>query len=197
VNKLALPLVAVVLLQGCAIVKSHMIRDDWAKEDNKKVRRLAVVVRPLGETGDKAGALFARVARRYVNMKRDFLVKQELVQKDPVKLEAVCGGDLHIEGVLMLDLTLAPKGQGFEAEVSGKLARCGDGVQDWTAEAAGSFPSKDEHLLEVTQNYVRELGPEVEPFVAPAMNLLRPALDTLPQPVLSDEDQSEKMGMED
>ncbi len=196
-NRLSLALALFAVLEGCAVVKSSMVHSDWSREDNKKVRRLAVVVRPMGETSDKAGPLLARVARRYVNMKRDFLVKQELVQKEPVKLEAVCGGDLHIEGVLMLDVTLVQKGEGFESSVSGKLARCGDGQQDWAAEAGSSFPSKDERLTEVTQSYVRELGPEVEPFVSPAMNLLRPTLDTLPQPVLNDEDVSEKMSLED
>ncbi|MCA2976792.1 MAG: MXAN_6521/LA_1396 family lipoprotein, partial [Myxococcaceae bacterium] len=67
----------------------------------------------------------------------------------------------------------------------------------WTARAAGSFSSADERLVEVTKTYVGELGAEVEPYVAPAMNVLRPVLDTLPQPLLSDADQDEKVGLVD
>lgn len=191
-----LPLV-LALSTGCSVVKSHMVVDDWAKQDQKQVRRLAVVVQPLPDGQEKVGALFARIARRYVNMKRDFLVKKEVVQAAPVAAETACGGDDHIEGLLRLAVTLVKKGDGFESALVASLDRCGDGRKDWTAEAGSSFPSKDPLLVEITQVYVRELGAEVEAYVAPAMNLLRPALDTLPQPVLTDDDVTEKMGLDD
>ena len=51
-------------------------------------------------------------------------------------------------------------------------------------------------LVEVTQVYVQELGPEVERYVPPALNALRPLLDTLPQPVLTDADVDEKLTLD-
>ena len=185
-----------VVLAGCSVVKHALVRDDWAKDDAGRVKRLAVVVQPLPDGQAKAGELFARVARRYVNQKREFLVKKEVFEAAPVPLEALCGGDDAIEGVLQLGITLVRQGQGFEATLEGTLKRCPDGREDWKVSAAGSFPSADEHLREVTGVYVRELGPAVEPYVAPAMNLLRPVLDTLPNPHLTDADQEEKMGLD-
>ena len=44
--------------------------------------------------------------------------------------------------------------------------------------------------------YVREIGPDVEPMVAPVMNLMRPALDTLPQPLLTEDDVNEKLSLD-
>jgi probable lipoprotein (TIGR04455 family) len=189
--------VALGVLSGCSIVKRYTVRDDWATVDRSKVKRLVVVVQPLPDGQDKAGELFARIARRYVNMKRDFLVKQERFAATMPELATLCGGDDAIEGVLRLTPAMTRKDSGFEIELKAALLRCGDGREAWTAEAGGSFPSKDERLVEVTKTYVGELGGEVEPYVAPAMNVLRPVLDTLPQPLLSEQDQDEKIGLVD
>lgn len=189
--------VVLALVGGCSIVKRYAVRDDWATVDRMKVKRLVVVVQPLPDGQQQVGALFARVARRYVNMKRDFLVKQEVASAVMPELPALCGGEEAIEGVLKLTPALTRRDSGFEVEVKGALLRCGDGREAWTAEAGGSFPSKDERLIEVTKTYVGELGSEVEPYVAPAMNVLRPLLDTLPQPLLTEQDQDEKIGLVD
>jgi probable lipoprotein (TIGR04455 family) len=193
----SLLLVVLGVSSGCSIVKRYAVVDDWATVDRSKVKRLSVVVQPLPDGNEKVGELFARIARRYVNMKRDFLVKQEKFAAVAPELSALCGGDDAIEGVLWLTPTLTKKGVGYEIEVKAALKRCGDGRASWTAEAAGSFPSKDELLLELTKTYASELGTEVESYVAPAMNVLRPVLDTLPQPLLSELDQDEKIGLVD
>jgi probable lipoprotein (TIGR04455 family) len=181
---------------GCSVVKSHQAREDWPHEDHRRVKRLAVVVHPLPAGSAKAGETFARIARRYVNMKREFLVKQEVVQADAPKPESLCGTDERIEGLLLLDVRMQPRGGGFEVDLLASLARCPDLRPAWTARAAGSFPSMDPGLREVTAVYVRELGPEAERFVAPAMNVLRPTLDTLPQPELDEDDKNEKMSLD-
>lgn len=181
---------------SCSIVKAARIRDDWAQGDRQAVRRLAVVVQPLPDGSQKAGEAFARIARRYVNQKRDFLVKQEVVQAEAPKLAELCGGEDAVEGVLFLKPAFKPEGSGFEAELSGALARCPDGREAWTGQAAGSFPSKDPGLVEVTAIYVQEFGAEVERYVPPALNLLRPLLDTLPQPVLTEADVDEKLTLD-
>ena len=45
--------------------------------------------------------------------------------------------------------------------------------------------------------YAREFGPEVERFVPAAFNLLRPTLDTLPNPVLTQAEEDEKPGVDE
>ena len=188
--------VLLVGLCSCSIVKAARVRDDWAQADQKAVKRLALVVQPLPEGNQKAGEAFARIARRYVNQKRDFLVKKEVVQATAPPLSELCGGEDAIEGVLFLTPAFKAAGSGFEAELGGKLARCGDGREAWTGLAAGSFPSKDQGLVEVTSIYVQEFGAEVERFIPPALNLLRPLLDTLPQPILTEADVDEKLTLD-
>ena len=187
---------SLVALCACSVLKASSLRPDWPQEDQRTVKRLAVVVEPLPDGNPKAAEMIARVARRYVNLKRDFLVKREVFADKAASLAQVCGGDDAIEGALILHITMLKRGEGYESELTGSLQRCSDGREAWSAKAGGSFPSKDERLTEVTQVYVRELGPEVEPYVAPAMNLLRPALDTLPQPVLTEDDVNEKLSLD-
>ena len=189
-------LCVMVVLPACSVVKASTLRPDWAQEDQRLVKRLAVVVEPLPDGNPKAAELVARIARRYVNLKRDFLVKREVFADKAIALAEVCGGDDAIEGMLVLHVTLTKRGEGYESELTGALQRCSDGREAWSVNAAGSFASKDERLTEVTQVYVREVGVEVEPYVAPVMNLLRPALDTLPQPVLTEDDVNEKLSLD-
>ncbi len=185
-----------VLASSCSIVKSAQVRDDWKQGDANSVKRLAVVVQPLPDSQAKAGEAWARIARRYVNQKRDFLVKKELAQVEAVQLADVCGGEDAIEGVLFLKPTVKAQGEGFEIEVAGALARCSDGREAWSGTAAGSFPAKDPLLVEVTNIYAQEFGEEVSRYVPPALNVLRPLLDTLPQPVLTDSDVDEKLTLD-
>ncbi len=183
-------------LGGCSIVRSSRVHPNWAQGDQQTVRRLAVIVAPLPNRDQKAGELFARIARRYVNMKRDFIVKQERFQHEAPVTSMACGGEDNIEGVLLIQPQLTKHPTGFEIDLVGRLLRCPDGQEDWSAEAGGSFASVDEGLVEVTGVYVREIGPEVAPYVAPALNVLRPLLDTLPQPILTEDDVNEKLSVE-
>ncbi len=182
--------VALVVLSGCSIVKHTQVRPDWKQTDAQKVKRLVVVVQPLPDGQQKAGDAFARIARRYVNLKRKFIVKDEKISSSAPELKDLCVEG--VDGVLWLKPKLVAKGSGFEAELGASLVRCSDGQTSWSAESAGSFESKDDKLIEVTANYVREYGAEVEKYVPVAMNLLRPTLDTLPDPELTDADLEEK-----
>ena len=189
------PAILLVTLSGCSVVKMSRVRDDWPTAFADKVKRLTVVVQPPPDGQQKAGEAWTRIVRRYVNMKRNFLVRAELVSTEPVTLAAVCVEGT--EGMLWLKPVVTPKGDGFEASVEAKLLRCGDGVELWAGEAGGSFPVKDDKLIEVTAMYGKEYAPEVERYIPLAMNLLRPLLDTLPNPVLTKEEEDEKVTVDE
>ncbi len=182
---------ALLLSTGCSVVKMHRVRPDYAQADQTQTKRLVVVTQPLPDGQQKAGELFSLVARRYVNQKRDFIVKDHRAQAEPVDVKGVCGEGL--EGVLWLKPAVQKKGDGVEGEVDAQLLRCRDGEEVWAAKVGGSFESADGRLKEVTSQYVAELGGEVQPYVAPAFHLLRPMLDTLPQPKLNEQDVDEKI----
>lgn len=192
-NRLALVL-GLVLLAGCATVKSSRVRPDYEAVDKTQVKRLVVVTQPLPDGKKEVGELWSLVARRYVNQNRDFIAKANVAldgNPEDTSFKGLCVENL--EGILWLSPDVKRTGNGVEAAVKAQLLRCRDGQEVWGAEAAGSWPSEDDRYKELTVQYTSELGPEVSPYVAPTFRLLSATLDTLPRPQLNDEDVTEKI----
>ena len=187
-------LVGALALSGCSTVKSSRVREDYDAVDRSRVKRLVVVTQPLPEGKQHVGDLWSLLARRYVNQKRDFLVRTESAlsgePQDP-KFRALCTEGA--EGVLWLRPDVKQQGAGVEAGVKAQLLRCSDGEEVWGAEAGSSYDSVDDKFKELTTQYTEELGAEVTPYVAPSFQVLKAALDTLPNPVLSEADVDEKI----
>jgi probable lipoprotein (TIGR04455 family) len=192
-NRLVLVL-GLALLAGCSTVKSSRIRPDYESVDKFQVKRLVVVTWPLPDGKPEVGELWSLLARRYVNQNRDFIAKSNVAlaeNPEGTSFKGLCVEG--IEGVLWLSPDMKRTGKGVEAAVKAQLQRCSDGQEIWAAEAAGSWPSEDDRYRELTAQYTSELGPEVEPYVAPTFRLLSPTLDTLPRPTLSEADIEEKI----
>ncbi|MBK7859403.1 MAG: MXAN_6521/LA_1396 family lipoprotein [Archangiaceae bacterium] len=186
---------SLVVASSCSVVKMSRVADDWETGEKNKLKRVVVLVQPLPDGNEKVGAMFARVARRYVHMKRNFLVKADVARAAAQDRGTDCVEGF--DGILWLEPQVKTVGEGVEANVKGTLLRCSDGREVWAAEAGGSFHAYDEGLKEVAANYGRENGAEVERYVPAAMNVLRPLLDTLPQPELNDADVEEKMTLDE
>lgn len=183
------------LASSCSTVKTVRLRDDFEQVDKHRIKRLLVVVQPLVDESEKVSQFVALMVRRYVNLKRDFLVTSQGVSPKGFDTISLCNES--VDGVLRVESTFAVDGDGMESSAILDLRRCHDGETVWHAEAAGSFPQRDDGLSEVTATYASQFGDEVRPFVAPVFHVLRPALDTLPQPALSDEEVTEKMGLDE
>jgi probable lipoprotein (TIGR04455 family) len=187
----SLGLLLATALGGCSTVKMHRVRPDYDQVDKTRTKRLVLITQPLPDGKSAVGELFSLVARRYVNQKRNFLVKHQLAQAEPPQRSSVCTEGL--EGLLWLSPTLTRQATRIMAALSARLLRCSDGQEVWAAEASGWFDSNEPRLSQVTADYSAELGAEVAPYVAPAFNLLRPMLDTLPDPVLTELEVDEKI----
>lgn len=192
-KRLALML-GLAVLTACATVKNSFTRPDYEQVDKERVKRLVVVTQPLPDGKQALGELWSLIARQYVNQNRDFLVKQNLTQAEPAtpaSLKALCIEG--IEGVLLLDPQVKLNKDDVDVAVRARLMRCADSEDVWSAEAAGSWGSRDEKFRERAAQYVQQLGPEVEPYVVPSYKLLQATLDTLPNPKLNDQDVDEKI----
>ena len=176
------------------MVRKSRVSTDWESIYKGQLKRITVLVQPLPESNQNVGAMFARVARRYVHMKRNFLVKSDSA-KSTADWKAECGEG--IDGVLLLRPLVESSEKSVTARTEGSLLKCGDGSEAWSGEVAGKVVSEDEGLKEVAANYGRENGPEVVKYVPAAMHLLRPLLDTLPQPELNDADVDEKLTLDE
>lgn len=202
--KRAIVPLALLLLPACAsTLKSSRVSPDYEQADKARLKRLRVLTAPVPAGVDpQLGELWSRVARRYVNQKRNFIAKAHgalPTRPDAATLRAQCEDGEGLEGLLWLEPTQvtrvgkAPE-QGVEAAVHAQLLRCTDLREVWAADAAGSFPSEDAQLKESAALWTQGLEPSVEPYAAPAFRLLRPLLDSLPEPTppSSDEETIEK-----
>ena len=104
-------------LAGCSVVRMNRVRDDWPTAYAEKVKRLTVVVQPPPAGQQRAGEAWSRIVRRYVNMKRNFLVRAELVRAALVELAEVCVDGT--EGMLWLKPVLTPRGDFATFESNG------------------------------------------------------------------------------
>ncbi|MBK6689340.1 MAG: MXAN_6521/LA_1396 family lipoprotein [Deltaproteobacteria bacterium] len=168
---------------ACGVVRHSETRADYQSADRTQTVRIGVHVHPLPDGRQDVGELWATIAQRYTNHHRDFIAKEAVAT---ATVTPACHDDL--EGLLVITPSVRAVGDGFEVEASARLTRCRDGETVWTAQGGGSFPSRDETVLEVTRRYGEELGPSVEPYVAPSFHVLRALLDTLPEPQLPSED---------
>ncbi|MFY0581518.1 MXAN_6521/LA_1396 family lipoprotein [Cystobacter fuscus] len=85
------------------------------------------------------------------------------------------------------------RGQGRGGRGEGPVGALLGWGEIWAAEAAGSWNSEDKRYAALTEQYAGELGAEAGPYVAPSFRLLSATLDTLPNPLLNDEDTNEKI----
>jgi probable lipoprotein (TIGR04455 family) len=187
-------MLSLAVLTACATVKNSFTRPDYEQVDKERVKRLAVVTQPLPDGKQAVGELWSLIARQYVNQNRDFLVKSNLALPEPAtpgSLKALCVEG--IEGVLLLDPQVKLNKDDVDVAVRARLMRCADSEDVWSAEAAGSWGSRDEKFRERAAQYAQQLAPEVEPYVVPTYKLLQATLDTLPNPKLNDQDVDEKI----
>jgi len=182
----------VVLSAGCSVVKMSRVSPDWEGTDRHRVKRLLVLTAPYPAGDEKVAQMWSALAARHVDLKRNFIILEKSAEDEAGSPTSLCEGN-PFDGVLWLQPEAKQNGAGAEVSVQGRLFRCADGAEMWAVDAAGSWPSQQAKLKETTSQYVQEFGPSVEPYVAPSYQLLQAALDTLPDPVLTEDEQVEKI----
>lgn len=194
--KRALCMLGLVGAAGCATVQASHVSPGYAASDKQKVKRLLVVTSPFPGGREDVAKMWSAFTRKYVNLHRNFLVKAEkaLATAD-LAPKSLCGEGL--EGVLWLKPTaMKQAAKSVHAGVEASLVRCSDGGEVWGAKAAGGWPTEDANLSGDIQEYVGSLGSDVGSYYPSTFYLLRAALDTLPDPALTDEETNEKIELE-
>jgi len=193
-SRALLAFAALSLASGCVIRQSRL-RPDYDTVDKQRTKRLAVVTQPLPEGVQALGEMWSLIARRQVNLKRQFIAKETAAVVEPFEPRSRCKEG--IEGVLWLKPKVKRDGKDLLAEVKATLFRCTDGAVVWEAEGGGRWPQQDNDVKDVTAAYVKELGPEVESYAGPTFNLIKALVDAMPDPVLNEQDTDEKIELGD
>jgi probable lipoprotein (TIGR04455 family) len=185
---------------GCATVKNNWTEPDYDSTDRTQVKRLVVLTSPFPDGSKEVASLFDHIAQDYVNLHRNFLAKATAYGPAPEGAfapAALCSSmqEDQIEGVLWLAPTARRDGGDVAETVDAKLLRCSDQKTIWSAQAKGTWSSEDSTIKEQVQLYQSQIDPSVGPYVAPTFRLLKAALDTLPDPTLTDADKDEKIAL--
>lgn len=171
------------LLGGCSVVQHSAVRPDYDAADKTQTVRLIALAVPSPNGDASRGQLVAKIAQRYANHHRDFVVTT--ASTAAALPEDRCEDDRH--GVLVLAATYHD-GDEIGLALEAKLVRCRDGEEVWSAGGSGAWPREDPQISQVVAQYREEIGEDVVPYVPATFHLLRALLDTLPYPQLVDED---------
>ena len=102
-----------------------------------------------------------------------------------------------LDGVLILRLRVVSRDdEEVDLGLTARLVRARDGVEVWRADASDDFESADEDLEKLTATYRGRYGDTADAFVAPLFLLFRDAFESLPSPMLDEEDVLEKIELE-
>ncbi len=173
----------IALLSACSIVRHSHVRPDYDAADKQQTVRLIALAVPTPGDADR-GRLVAKIAQRYTNHHRDFVVTT--ASTAATLPEDRC--DDEMQGVLTLAATYEDAGDEVGISVEAKLVRCRDGEEVWAAGGSGAWPREDPQISQVIAQYESEIGEDVVPYVPATFHLLRALLDTLPYPELVDDD---------
>lgn len=182
----AISLAVATLTSACGASVKSWVREDYAAQDQSQVKHLALQVRGLPAEQQR---LWYLMARRYINQHRNFILRPAELAHEAT-LGVACAGQ---EGVLGLDVAQALKGSDVALQVQGRIQRCRDGQEVWTGSVQGAWSSDEATVAELKAHYVKELGEAIAPFVAPAFLAIKALVATLPQPVITGDDEMEKI----
>ena len=92
-NRLLLVL-SLAALTGCgSVVRATSLRPDYDQTDKTQTTRLVLIVQPHPGGNAKGAELWARMARRYVHLKRQYIIKAHTTSEQPPSAfvaQAVC-----------------------------------------------------------------------------------------------------------
>ena len=179
---------------GCA-VRSVYVTPGFDLKDKNEVKRLAVGATPIPGQPARAAELLARMALRHVNQHKDYIAVDDQVLKAASGWKALCGDEIH--GVVRVMVArLKSRGGDLTVDMTADLQRCDSGALVWKVEIDDTNEQNNEDLKELASVYRREFGQVADALAAPFFVLLKQAFDSLPSPVLTDEETMEKIELE-
>ena len=179
------------LFLACTSVRHWFLVEGYTKNPGLMIKRIVIISDVSPQNRELTGLLNA-MTRDVIKTNRNYLVYGLLSTEDDV-VEA-CNVR---EGVLKMRVNKADAaGERVEIEMTGELRRCSDHSLVWSASARSSGKSRNRALENLIRSYVEEYGKQAEIFAAPAFNVIEDIVETMPNPVLTEEELIEKVELE-
>jgi probable lipoprotein (TIGR04455 family) len=208
--KILYSLLGLVLLQfGCSVAQQTYIHPHFTTHDRQQTVRVVLYVKQEAahdqsqtkfhlqkpSLSPKVLAMWALMAQKYLNDKRDYFITQRFVIKDlkeiqcqaPVQGYWMISGRYHQED--------GPQ-TAVQLKLDIRLKRC-DHIQVWAGKVAGEWPAKDDVLVDLRKDYIQTFGSEVTDFAVASFYALQQVLRLTPRPKLNEANTEAKIMWED
>ena len=181
---------------ACSAVESTYVRAGYDAKTPGAVKRIAIVAWAVPDH-PKLGEVLSLVTTDRVQLKMQYLIyRTTLLDAEWRTACGPLGGEREgeLEGVLTVQaIDVKPAGDEIELRLVAELYRCADGELLWRAEGFEGTESKDDDLAKLIESYQTRLGEAAGRYAAPAFLILRDILETMPDPVLTDDEVMEKI----
>lgn len=188
-NRLFLLIILAVGSNACSAVRSVYEQPGYTVQGPNPIKRIGITAWAPADANGLADTL-AAVATDLVKLRKNYLVYS--THAGSRAFTELCAD--KVEGVLVArTLAVNRDGEVVHLDMALELYRCTDGALVWRADGENSVASNDANLTSLTSNYANSVGDAAKTFAAPAFSLLQDLIAELPDPVLTDEDISEKI----
>jgi probable lipoprotein (TIGR04455 family) len=176
---------------ACTSIHRRFILEGYTKNPGEMIKRIVIISEPSPQNKDLAG-LISAMTRDLIKTNRNYLVYGTVSTEREVA-EACKTRD----GVLKMRVDKADAaGERIDLEMTGELRRCSDNSVIWSATAGASGKSRNRSLNNLVQNYVEEYGNQAEVYAAPAFDIIKDIVETMPNPELTEDELMEKIDLE-
>jgi probable lipoprotein (TIGR04455 family) len=189
---IACALISLMLVSfACSSVRRRFIAEGYTKNPGQMIKRI-VIISEISPQKKELTRLVSAMTRDVIKTNRNYLVYGILSTEHDVA-EACKTRD----GVLKMRVDKADaKGERVDLKITGELRRCSDSSVVWSATARASGKSRNRSLENLVRSYVEEHGKQAEIYAAPAFNVVEHIVETMPNPLLTEDELIEKIDLE-
>ena len=176
---------------GCSAVDYRYHLRGYDSSQESAVKRIAVVSWAPAEHLD-LGPVLSSVATDRIKLVNSYLVHHS-GPADRGWLSA-CG---QLEGVLVLRaLDVQKEAKNVALRILAGLYDCRDGALLWQVEGSGGSAIANPDLQNLVEQYTAKLGEGAAVYVSATFVVLKELLESIPEPVLSDDEIMEKIELD-
>ena len=176
---------------ACTSVRHRFVVEGYQKNPGQMIKRIVIASDSFPQDRDLA-ALISAMTRDLIKANKNYLVFGTVATE-----REVAEACKTLDGVVKMSVTRADAaGARIDLEITGELLRCSDNSAVWNASGRASGKSRSPSLQNLVQNYVGKYGDHAEVYAAPAFNILRDIVETMPNPELTEDELMEKIDLD-
>ncbi len=197
-KKILLMILLSAVMFNCSTVNTLYIKNGYMDKPDKMIKRVIVVVDSSKECSE-IRPLMLNIVKDVLELKKNYLVYKSSTENMP---DIICGeinkeSNIKIDGAIKFTLDYARvKDDIVDICIKGNLLQCSIEGPQWNAIADDECRSGNDDLRNLTAVYREKYGSIAEIYAAPVFTLIQDLVKTMPNPILSDDEEMEKIELE-